>query len=43
MHTLSRLIRRLSAWLSEPSAVLIPPPAEICWADLPPHHPRSRD
>jgi hypothetical protein len=41
MHKLSRLIRRLLAWLNEIDRPAETPTSLLSWSDLPPHHPCS--
>ena len=41
MKITSTMIRRLLAWLNEVERPAEAPPAELCWADLPTHHPRG--
>ena len=38
MHILSKLFRRLLAWLCEADRPVEVTPSLLCWSDLPPHH-----
>ena len=39
MHTITALFHRLLAWLTELDGPVEMTPSDLCWSDLPPHHP----
>ena len=41
MSKIASLIRRLVAWLTAIDRPLDTIPAELCWSDLPSHHPAA--
>ena len=40
MNILSRILRHIAAWFAAVDQPAETMPTLICWADLPPHHPR---